>query len=137
MTPPPLTPQRGRGGGGTMERTPTCAAVPVTDPSSRTTMVVTTTMIMTADTCNSCTCFRSTSCAVAINVVLIVVDGHNEAMRSFQILNEAMSSYPNATVLVPKDLHYPLPLCSMVYPDDNNDDNGWQQQEEQSKVQWG
>jgi hypothetical protein len=27
-------------------------------------------------------------------------------------------------VLAPKDLRYPPPLCSMVYPDGNNDDDG-------------
>jgi hypothetical protein len=81
-------------------------------------------MIMTTDTCGSRASSKGTSCAVAIDVVLIAVDGQNEAMGSFQFLNKAMSSYPNARVLAPKDLRYPPPLCSMVYPDDDNDDDG-------------
>jgi hypothetical protein len=44
-------------------------------------------------------------------------------MRSCD-LNKTMLSYPNARVLAPKDLWYPLPSCSMVYPDYDNDDNG-------------
>ncbi len=83
-----------------------------------------TTMIMTNDTCDSWVSSRGMSCAVAINVVLIAVNGHNESMRSFQFLNKTMSSYPNARVPAPKDLRYPPPSCSMVYPDNNNDDNG-------------
>jgi hypothetical protein len=92
----------------------------VVDPPSTRITAAMTAMIMTTTMCTSCASSRGTLCAVAINVVLIAVYRHNEAMQSFQFLDKAMSS----RVLAQKDLHYPLPLCSMVYPDNDNDENG-------------
>jgi hypothetical protein len=80
MMPPPLPPRWGRGGGGTRDRAPTSVAVPVMDPSTMTKMEATRTMIMTTTMSNYHMSSRGMSCAVAINVVLIAVDGHNEAM---------------------------------------------------------
>jgi hypothetical protein len=122
--PTPAAPPVGKRRMKVTERTPTCVAVPVMDPSPTTTTGATMAMIMTTDTCNSCASSIGTLCAIASDVVLIVVDGHNEAMQSFPFLNKAMLSYPYTKVLAPKDLHYPPPSCSMVYLDNNNDNDG-------------
>ncbi|KAL7552622.1 hypothetical protein ACHAWF_017609 [Thalassiosira exigua] len=45
-----------------------------------------------------------------------------EVIRSFEFLDRAVESFPNARVLAPKDLPFPPPSCSLVYPDENDAD---------------
>jgi hypothetical protein len=80
MMPPPLPLRWGRGGGGTRDRAPTCAAVLVMDPSTMTKTAATRTMIMTTTMSDYHMSSRGMSCAIAIDIVLIEVNGHNEAM---------------------------------------------------------
>ena len=50
----------------------------------------------------------------------------DEVLQSFEFLDDAVKSYPTARVLAPRDLPFPPPSCSLVYPDEENDGNSRQ-----------
>ncbi|KAL7543064.1 hypothetical protein ACHAXR_012377, partial [Thalassiosira sp. AJA248-18] len=46
----------------------------------------------------------------------------DEVVQSFEFLDEAVKSFPNARVLAPTDLPFPPPSCAVVYEDDDDYD---------------
>ncbi|KAL9186783.1 hypothetical protein ACHAXT_010503 [Thalassiosira profunda] len=44
----------------------------------------------------------------------------DEVVQSFEFLDDAARSFPEARILAPCDLPFPPPSCSLVYPDDDD-----------------